>query len=79
MYKEALETYEKLLVICPDKKSYRLNRAVSLTNIGQYGEALKDLYRLNYESPDDQNVNRVLAWTLVCEGKYEAADKIYSQ
>lgn len=56
-----------------------MNRAVSLTNIGQYGEALKDLYRLNYESPDDQNVNRVLAWTLVCEGKYEAADKIYSQ
>ena len=79
MYKEALEAYEKLLVICPDKKSYRLNRAVSLTNISQYGEALKDLYRLNYESPDDQNVNRVLAWTLVCEGKYEAADKIYIQ
>ena len=79
MYQEALEAYDKLLVICPDKKSYRLNRAVSLTNIGQYGEALKDLYRLNYESPDDQNVNRVLAWTLVCEGKYEAADKIYVQ
>ena len=79
MFKEALETYGKLLIICPDKKSYRLNRAVSLTNIGQYGEALKDLYRLNYESPDDQNVNRVLAWTLVCEGKYEAADKIYTQ
>ena len=41
--------------------------------------ALKDLYRLNYESPEDQNVSRVLAWTLVCEGKYEAAEKIYTQ
>lgn len=78
MYQEALETYDKLLTITPDRKSYRLNRAVSLTNLGQYAGALKDLYRLNYESPDDQNVSRVLAWTLVCEGKYDAAVKIYN-
>lgn len=78
MYQEALETYDKLLTINPDRKSYRLNRAVSLTNLGQYAGALKDLYRLNYESPDDQNVSRVLAWTLVCEGKYDAAVKIYN-
>ena len=78
MYQEALETYDKLLTINPDRKSYRLNRAVSLTNLGQYAGALKDLYRLNYESPDDLNVSRVLAWTLVCEGKYDAAVKIYN-
>lgn len=78
MYQEALETYDKLLTINPDRKSYRLNRAVSLTNLGQYAGALKELYRLNYESPDDQNVSRVLAWTLVCEGKYDAAVKIYN-
>ena len=79
MYEEALGTYDKLLTICPEKKSYRLNYAVSLTNLGRYDEALKELYRLNYEMLDDRNVNRVLAWTLVCEGKYEAADKIYDQ
>ena len=78
-YQEALETYDKLLIIRPEKKSYRLNRAISLMNLEQYDGALKDLYRLNYELPDDQNVNRVLAWALVCEGKYEAADKIYTQ
>ena len=33
MYEEALETYDKLLTICPEKKSYRLNFAVSLTNL----------------------------------------------
>ena len=48
MYEEALETYDQLLMICPDKKSYRLNFAVSLTNLGRYDEALKDLYRLDY-------------------------------
>lgn len=78
MYQEALETYDQLLTINPEKKSYRLNRAVSMTNLGQYTGALKDLYRLNYESPDDDNVSRVLAWTLVCEGKYDAAVKIYN-
>ena len=78
MYQEALETYDKLLTINPEKKSYRLNRAVSLTNLGQYAGALKELYRLNYESPDDLNVSRVLAWALVCEGKYDAAVKIYN-
>ena len=78
-YDEALDIYDQLVAISPEKKSYRLNRAVSMTNLGQYAGALKDLYRLNYESPEDQNVNRVLAWTLVCEGKYEAAEKIYSQ
>ena len=79
MYEEALETYNKLVDINPEKKSYLLNRAVSLTNLGQYTGALKDLYRLNYEAPDDQNVSRVLAWALVCEGKYDAAVKIYNE
>jgi tetratricopeptide (TPR) repeat protein len=79
MYAEALSTYDQLVGLRPEKKNYRLNRAISMTNLGQYTGALKELYRLNYESPEDQNVNRVLAWALVCEGKYEAAEKIYSQ
>ena len=78
-YAEALDVYNQLVTIRPEKKSYLLNRAVSMTNLGQYAGALQDLYRLNYESPEDQNVSRVLAWTLVCEGKYEAAEKIYTQ
>ena len=40
---------------------------------------MKDLYRLNFESPDDATVNRVLAWTLTCDEKYEQAEKIYAQ
>ena len=73
--------FDEVTFLClnPEKKSYLLNRAVSLTNLGQYTGALKDLYRLNYEAPDDQNVSRVLAWALVCEGKYDAAVKIYNE
>jgi len=78
-YQEALEVYDKLLTINAGKKSYLLNRAVCLTKLRRYDDALKDLYRLNFESSDDVNVNRVLAWTLTCDGKYEQAGKIYDQ
>ena len=78
-FAEALDIYNQLVAIHPEKKSYCLNRAVSMTNLGQYTGALQDLYRLNYESPEDPTINRVLAWTLVCEGKYESAEKIYTQ
>ena len=78
-YEEALAAYDQLLTIQPEKKHYLLNRAVCQTNTGRYAEALKDLYRLNFELPDDATVNRVLAWTLTCDEKYEQAEKIYAQ
>lgn len=78
-YEEALELYDQLVAIQPEKKNYLLNRAVCQTNLGRYEEAEKDLFRLNYESPDDDHVNRVLAWTLTCDGKYEQADHLYRQ
>jgi tetratricopeptide (TPR) repeat protein len=78
-YQEALGAYDQLLTLQPEKRHYILNRAVCQTNTGLYAEALKDLYRLNFESPDDATVNRVLAWTLTCNEKYEQAEKIYAQ
>ena len=78
-YQEALENYDKLLTLQPDKKSYLLNKAVCLTNLKRYDEAERLLFRLNYEMEDDANVNRVLAWTLTCDGKYEQAEKLYNQ
>lgn len=78
-YEEALAAYDQLLSKNPDQKHYLLNRAVCLTNLRRYADALKDLYRLNFEQSDDSQVNRVLAWTLTCDEKYEQAEKIYSQ
>ena len=43
----------------------------------QYEEALKILFKLNYEAPDNANFSRVLAWALVGAGKYEQAGRIY--
>ena len=76
-YQGALDTYSQLLAQQPEKRNYLLNKAVCLTKVGQYGEALQLLYRLNYEDEADVATNRVLAWTLTCDGKYEQAQKIY--
>jgi len=78
-YEEALRYYDQLLTLYPGKRSYLLNRAICQMHLKRYQEAEKDLYRLNYEKHDDVQVNRVLAWTLTCDGKYEQAQKIYSQ
>ena len=78
-YQKSLEVYDQLLTVQPDKRSYLLNRSVCLINLKRYDEAEKVLFRLNYERPDDTNVNRVLAWALTCNGKYDQADKIYTQ
>lgn len=78
-FKYALELYEKLLTLQPEKKSYLLNKSVCLTNLKRYAEAERVLFRLNYEAEDDANVNRVLAWALTSDGKYDQADKLYQQ
>jgi len=78
-YEDALKAYDRLLAIEPEKRTYLLNRAVCLSKLGRNADALKDLYRLNYERPDDENVNRVMAWVLACNGKYEQAEKLYSK
>jgi tetratricopeptide (TPR) repeat protein len=53
--------------------------AICLVQLERYEEALKPLYRLNYEQPDSDAVNRVLAWTLTCQGKLEQSANIYEQ
>ena len=77
-YQAALDYYRRLAASHPESRSYQLNEAVCQTNLKQYEEALKTLYRLNYEAPDDHNVSRVLAWALVGSGKYDQAGKIYA-
>lgn len=78
-YDEALEAYDRLLTMAPEKKNYLLNKAVCQLNTGRYQEALALLYQIDYTHPDDDNVGRVLAWALLCNGKYEQAANRYNQ
>ena len=79
LYEEAAEVYDDLLLLHPEKTNYLLNKSVCLVNLKDYEEALKLLYKLNYENPEDDRVNRVLAWTHLCSGNIEQADKIYKK
>ena len=56
-YGEALEMYDQLVAIQPEKKSYLLNRAVCQTNLGQYEQA-DHLYRqlLSVEEPSEDDL-----------------------
>ena len=78
-YAEASDLYERLVLLHPDKVSYMLNKAVCLVNMEEYEDALKLLYQLNYEHEEDVNIQRVLAWTLTCDGKLAQADRLYQQ
>ena len=76
-YQQALADYDRLLQLKPERERYLLNKAVCLVNLEHYEEALKLLFQLNYEQPDNDSVNRALAWALTCQGKLEQASKYY--
>ena len=78
-YDLAYERYEKLQMQHPEKSIYKLNLAVCLTHLEEYEDALKTLYQLNYEQPDNIQVTRALAWTLLCDDRLEQAGHQYEQ
>ncbi len=63
----------------PEHTGYMLNAAICMTNIQKNEEALKLLYKLDYEQPDNHKVKRVLAWVLTMSKRYEQAGKAYQQ
>ncbi|MBO7140264.1 MAG: hypothetical protein J6W19_06830 [Prevotella sp.] len=78
-YEAALTSYEKLMKLMPDHTGYMLNAAICMTNLEHNEDALRLLYKLDYEQPDNRKVKRVLAWTLTMSQRYEQATKAYQQ
>lgn len=76
-YDDALENYEALLEDQPGNHTCLLHKAVCLARLDRREEALQLLFRLSYEQQDDNEVTRVLAYTLTADGKYEQAMKLY--
>lgn len=77
IFDEAESAYDDLLLLHPGNATYQLYKAICQIYLEEYDEAMKLLYRLNYENPDDDQVNRVLAWAHLCCHQLEQADKIY--
>lgn len=79
VFEDALNSYERLLLLHPEKNVYKLNKAICLVSMGEYEDALQILYQLNYEDPDNVRIIRALAWAQTCDGKWEQADKHYQR
>ena len=78
-YDKALKLYTGLVETDPGNKTYAVNRCVALVKCGLFDDAARTVYRLYFDYPDDINVARVMAWTLMEQGKLEEADKEYDR
>lgn len=76
-YNKAADLFRTLSQTEPSNKRYALDGAISLIHCGKTEEAMPELFRLNYEYPDDLNVQRALAWGSLLLHKIEQATKIY--
>lgn len=78
-YDKALSLYAKLVEATPDSKTYAVNRCVALVKCGLFDDAAQTVYRLYFDYPDDINVARVVAWTLMEQNRLEEADNEYAR
>ena len=76
-YKTAEEVYTELLKLEPGHKSYTMNRCVALLKLGRTSEVREELFRLDYQYPEDMNVKRVLAWAMLSDNSLDKASQMY--
>ncbi|QUB77062.1 hypothetical protein J5A58_09975 [Prevotella melaninogenica] len=76
-YITAEEVYSKLLKLKPNHKTYTMNRCVALLKLGRTSEVREELFRLDYQYPDDMNVKRILAWAMLSDNSLDKASLLY--
>ena len=76
-YVTAAEVYSALLKLEPGQKNYTMNRCVALLKLGRTSEVREELFRLDYQYPDDMNVKRVLAWAMLADKSLDKAAQLY--
>ena len=78
-YSTAEEVYAKLLELNPEHKGYTVNHCVALLRLGRAGEVREELFRLDYQYPEDMNVKRVLAWAMLSDRSLGKASQLYDR
>ena len=77
-YETAEQTYAQLLRLDAENKSFALNRSIALLKLGKSSEVREELFRLDYQYPDDMNVKRVFAWAMLMEKSLDKAEQLYN-
>ena len=78
-YDTAEHTYSQLLRLEPDNINYAVKRCVTLLKTEHYAEAREELFRLDYQYPDNMNVKRVFAWTMLLDKSLDKASQLYDR
>lgn len=76
-YQTAEEVYALLLALEPNNKNYTMNRCVALLKLGRTSEVREELFRLDYQYPNDMNVKRILAWAMLTDKSLDKAAQLY--
>lgn len=78
-YEQAAAAYGELYQMGTENKTVALNYSIALAKNKQYDEAANLLYKLTFEGEAGMVVTRVLAWTLMGQGRLEQAGKEYNK
>ena len=78
-YDTAEHTYSQLLRLEPDNINYAVKRCVTLLKTERYAETREELFRLDYQYPDNMNVKRVFAWTMLLDKSLDKASQLYDR
>ncbi|HEY9551434.1 MAG TPA: hypothetical protein VIQ97_04020, partial [Prevotella sp.] len=78
-YAEAEVAYEAVTAREPENRRAAMNLAVTKIYVGKVGDGMSILFRLYYDSPEDANVERALAWGHLHQGKPEQAEPSYER
>ena len=78
-YDTAEHTYSQLLRLEPDNINYAVKRCVTLLKTERYAEAREELFRLDYQYPDNMNLKRVFAWTMLLDKSLDKASQLYDR
>ncbi|MGN1376038.1 MAG: tetratricopeptide repeat protein [Prevotella sp.] len=76
-YSNAALCYERIYMKDSENKDNTLLYCMALAKNEEYEKAINLLYKLSVETPKNNNVTRVLAWTLMCMSRYSQAEKEY--
>lgn len=72
-YEKAAFYYDALRTLQPDRSSHIINYALAMTMAGKASQVVSDLYKLDFEQPDNLNIMNVLLWALLYAEKAEQA------
>lgn len=72
-YGKAAFIYDALHTLYPEREGYQHNYAMCQVMAGKAEDVLNDIFRLDYEHPNDSSIKNLLGWALMYAGRKEQA------